>query len=257
MSYEPLALLTSPEAAALGRDGRALGLIPLGSLEQHGPHLPLITDTAIADALAREVALRLAEPVLVTPAPAGGLSRHHLAFPGTVTFEPELLAGIVEAYADAMCGLGVRRLALVSGHGGNFALAGELAQRLAARHDGVAVAGYADLERFLAVMQDGARRAGLAAPETDAHAGLLETSLALHVMPEAVHGFDDVVGYVEAEPGWLATLLSDGIDRLSPIGVLGDPRGATAAAGAAILAALADDVAGWLVGTLGATRAAR
>jgi creatinine amidohydrolase len=79
--------LTWPEAERLGADG-AVGLVALAALEQHGPHLPLATDALLAERLARDVAERLGTPVVVTPILRGGLSTHHLAFAGSLTFPP-------------------------------------------------------------------------------------------------------------------------------------------------------------------------
>jgi creatinine amidohydrolase len=86
---------------------------------------------------------------------------------------------------------------------------------------------------------------GLEPPVTDVHAGLLETSQALHLFPQLVRSFEDVVGYVEAQPGWLDRLFAEGVKALSPNGVLGDPRGATADAGRLIIDSLAGRIAAW------------
>lgn len=247
MSYHPLALLTSPEAAEIGVRPGAIGLVPTGALEQHGPHLPMIMDSAHADALARAVAERIDAPVVVTPAPAGGLSDHHLAFPGTVTLRPEVFCGLVEAYIDALARLGIRQVFVFSGHGGNFTALGELERRLAARGDGTQVRCYADLGRFIAVMFEAGRACGIEAPPTDVHAGALETSVSLHVFPPgSVRAFDGVVGYTAAEEGWLERVLADGLGAVTTNGVLGDARPATVEAGRAIFDALADELATWV-----------
>src|SRR3954447_1745100 len=149
MTYHALAALTSPEAAELGARPGSAGLIPLGALEQHGPHLPMLMDSRHADHLARSAAERIAEPVLVTPAPAGGLSSHHLAFPGTVHLPPEVFGGLIEAYVDALARTGVRRIGLFSAHGGNFAFLGEHVPRLAADRPELTLAAYSDLNRIL------------------------------------------------------------------------------------------------------------
>jgi creatinine amidohydrolase len=234
--------LTSPEAGRLGAGG-AIGLIAVGAVEQHGPHLPLGTDAIIARHLAREVAERLTETVIVAPVLPGGLSSHHLGFAGTVDLPRAVFDGYVRALLATYDALGVKTVAIFSAHGGNF---GALAE-LAGDHGGVRVVAYTDLQRYISVMRDAAAGAGLMVPETDVHAGGLETSQMLFL-----HGEDriavaaDLEGYVAAEPGWLERLLAEGIKALSPIGVMGRPAGATAAAGAAICAALADELAGWI-----------
>lgn len=234
--------LTSPEAGRLAAEG-AIGLIAVGAVEQHGPHLPLGTDAIIARHLAREAASRLGETVIVAPVLPGGLSSHHLAFPGTVNLSQVVFDGYVRALLDTYDALGVRLVAIFSAHGGNFGAIGELA----GEHGGVRVIAYTDLQRYLQVMRDGAASVGLNAPETDAHAGGLETSQMLFVHGDERISFPpDLEGYVAAEPGWLERLMADGMKALSPNGVLGRPAGATAAAGAAICAALADELAAWI-----------
>ena len=87
---------------------------------------------------------------------------------------------------------------------------------------------------------------GLEAPETDVHAGALETSVGLALFGGLVGDHDGVEGYTAAEPGWMERIWADGIAALSSTGVLGDPSGATAATGQAIFDALADELAGWI-----------
>jgi creatinine amidohydrolase len=247
--------LTSAEAGRLTAGGRVAGLIAVGAVEQHGPHLPLGTDAIIARHLAGEVAARLAETVLVAPVLPGGLSSHHLGFPGTVHLPDEVFAGYVRAYLSTMDALGVRDVAIFSAHGGNFGAIGELAAEYAG-HERLRVVAFTDLGRYLEVMMSTAAATGLHAPETDAHAGGLETSQMLFL-----HGEDRITvppgleGYVAAEPGWMERLTADGMKALSSNGVLGRPADATTAAGEAICAGLADELASWMARELGLTRA--
>jgi creatinine amidohydrolase len=243
--------LTSPQAGELAAAGRVVGLIGLGAVEQHGPHLPLGTDAIIARHLAGEIAARLDETVLLAPVLPGGISTHHLAFPGTVDLEPELLTGYVRAYLRTFDRIGVHDVALFSAHGGNFGALRALVEEYA-DHERLRVVAYADIMAYIEVMVAAAAEAGLEVPETDAHAGGLETSQMLHL-----HGADrisfppDLEGYVAAEPGWMERMAAEGLDALSPIGVLGRPAGATAAAGESICGALADAVAAWMAAELG------
>jgi creatinine amidohydrolase len=246
--------LTSPEAGRLAADGRAIGLLVLGAVEQHGPHLPLATDAIIAEHLAAAVAERISEPVVVAPVLPGGLSTHHLAFPGTVHLPEEVVRGFVVAYVEAFGRIGVTDVAIFSSHGGNFALIGEIARSYAEAGGEARVIAYDDLPRYLQVMARASADAGLVVPETDAHAGGLETSQMLYLRGEdTITVPDGLEGYVEAEEGWLDVLLNEGIHALSPIGVLGRPAGATAAVGEAICAALAGEMASWIGAELGAT----
>lgn len=246
--------LTSPEAGKLAESRRAIGLLALGAVEQHGPHLPLATDAIIAEHLVREVAHRIEEPVVVAPVLPGGLSTHHLAFPGTVHLPEEVVRGFVVAYVEAFGRIGVTDVAVFSSHGGNFAQIGEIVRSYAQTVDNTRVIGYYDLPRYLEVMARAAAATGLIVPETDAHAGGLETSQMMFLRGvESVTMDDGLEGYVEATDGWLDVLLTEGIHALSPIGVLGRPAGANAAAGQSICAALADELTAWIVSEFGVT----
>src|SRR5262249_6964067 len=122
-----------PEARDLGAAG-AIGLIPTGSLEQHGPHLPVAFDSIDAAALAVAIAERIAEPVVVPPLFVAGLSDHHLAFPGTVSLSPETFGGILTAYVEGLERMGIRRIGIFTAHGGNFAFIEEFGRAYSAEH---------------------------------------------------------------------------------------------------------------------------
>ncbi len=196
-------------------------LIPMGSTEQHGPHLPLDTDTRIAVELAARVAAKL-EDVLVAPALAIGASGEHAGFPGTLSVGTDVAAQmIVEIVRTA--GPEFERIVVVSGHGGNAAA-------LQAAHELCAYEGRS-LEIWWPRLSGG-----------DAHAGRTETSVMLAVAPDAVR-------LDRAEPGvstpvaeLVAELTTGGVAAVSPNGVLGDPVGATAAEGDRILAAWLGEV---------------
>jgi creatinine amidohydrolase len=253
VTFVDLGALTSPESAALAGD--AVGVIQVGAVEQHGPHLPLRTDCLITEAVVRGAAARVAEPVVVAPLIAAGLSDHHVRFAGTVTLAREVLDGVVEAHIAAFARMGVRRVALLSGHGGNFRALADIAQ--ASLISGVEVHAYADFERFLQVMAAAGRDAGLDPPPTDSHAGAFETSMVLTLAgPEAVRDIASVDGYVAAEPGWLQRMTTEGVDALSATGVIGRPAGANATAGEREIDALCEEIAAWLMGTFGLTPAA-
>ena len=125
MTYVELQNLTWPEAEQLGRD-RAVGLVTLASLEQHGPHLPLATDSLLAERAAREIADRLPGPVAAAPVVRGGLSTHHLAFPGSVTVPPDAYRALVLSYVEGLERMGISKAGLWSWHGGNFGFVREL-----------------------------------------------------------------------------------------------------------------------------------
>lgn len=115
-----LAELSWPEVKAALPDIE-LVLIPVGALEQHGPHGALATDTVSADALCQAAAARLGPRVAVAPPVPWGVSWHHMAFPGTVSLRPETLIAVLEDIVGSLHAHGLARFLIVNGHGGNTA----------------------------------------------------------------------------------------------------------------------------------------
>ena len=193
-------------------------VVPIGSVEQHGHHLPLGTDTALACAVAERAAGML-ESALVAPALAYGASGEHEDFPGTVSIGTDALTVLLVEYGRS-AGRWAPRLLLVNGHGGN--LDALRAAGTVLRTEGRDVAWFS---------------CGVAGG--DAHAGRTETSLMLHVEPVGVRTERAVPGVTTPLPRLLPRLRAEGVRAVSPTGVLGDPAGASADEGAALLAQLA------------------
>lgn len=234
MSSPPgnLARLPWPEAAE--QAGAWLLAVPLGSTEQHGPHLPLATDTCIAEALAVRLAERRPD-VIVAPSIAYGSSGEHAAFPGTLSIGgPALRAMLIELVrsADAFAGV-----VIVNAHGGNSGPLAEATTTLT--QEG---------RRVLAWSPRRAVIDGVPAP-VDGHAGRTETSMMLAITPGSVLLDRAEAGCTEPLPDLVSALVRGGVASVSPNGVLGDPSGASAAEGQALLEALtadlADAVSGW------------
>jgi len=216
--------LTWPEVAA--RAATSMLVVPVGSTEQHGPHLPLTTDLLIATALAHRLAAARSE-VLVAPGMPYASSGEHAGFAGTLSIGQDALAAVVVELvrsADAFAGV-----VLVSAHGGN---AEPLARATAVLEaEGRAVLGWSPR------LASG-----------DAHAGRTETSMLLALEARVLSG--------RAAPGdtrpidlLLPTLRREGVAAVSANGVLGDPTGASASEGAALLDTLSAEliaaVAAW------------
>jgi creatinine amidohydrolase len=191
-------------------------LIPLGSTEQHGPHLPLDTDTRIATAVAGLVAERLAGEWMVAPPIGYGASGEHEGFPGTVSIGTSALQLVLVEYGRSATSW-ASRLVFVNGHGGNVAAVAAATETL--RSEGRDVG-------WCPCTAEGA----------DAHAGHTETSVLLHISPEQVWLDDRVAGNEAPLAELMPRLRSGGIASVSPIGVLGDPTTASAAEGARIFA---------------------
>jgi mycofactocin precursor peptide peptidase len=202
---------------------RPLVLVPVGSIEQHGPHLPLETDSVIAEAVAKRVAQMLDEDVFVAPVLCYTASGEHQMFAGTSSIGTEALRFVVVELVRSMRTWS-GRVVLVNGHGGNAtALSEAVAQLVDEGHD----------VGWVACATEG----------VDAHAGFTETSLMLHLQPWAVRVNQVEVGNTTDICELLPALLGGGVGAVSPNGVLGDPRGATASEGARCLEAMANDIA--------------
>jgi creatinine amidohydrolase len=194
-------------------------VVPLGATEQHGPHLPLATDTDIAVALAER--LRAARPdVVVAPAMPYGSSGEHAGFPGTLSIGQDALEHVVVELvrsADAFAGV-----VLLSGHGGN---ASPLARAVATLR--------AEGRRVLAWTPRGYR---------DAHAGRSETSVLLALDPRLVRLDVAAPGNTRPLADLLPTLRAEGLRAVAPGGVLGDPTAASADEGRSLLDELLADL---------------
>ncbi len=203
---------TWPEAAA----GPDTLLVPLGSTEQHGPHLPLATDTLIATHWCARAAERRAD-VVVAPSLPYGASGEHQGFPGTLSIGTEALTTVlVELGRSALPPY--RRVVLVNGHGGNAEAIGAALTLL--------------ISEGRAVTAVWPRLTG------DAHAGRTETSLLLAIDPGSVRSDRAEPGATAPLAELLPRLRADGVAGVSANGILGDPTGADAEEGRALWAEL-------------------
>ncbi|WP_041781741.1 mycofactocin biosynthesis peptidyl-dipeptidase MftE [Mycolicibacterium chubuense] len=199
-------------------------LVPVGSTEQHGPHLPLDTDTRIAAAVADALAGRLRTDHdriwLLAPAIGYGASGEHEGFAGTVSIGTPVLAKLLVEFARSACNW-ASRVVFVNGHGGNVAALREAVAQL--RYEG--------------------RDAGwcsCSARNADAHAGHTETSVLLHISPDVVRQDERVPGNRAPLSELMPQLVHGGVASVSSLGILGDPTTATAEDGGRIFAEMVD-----------------
>jgi creatinine amidohydrolase len=220
---------TEVEAALAGGMRRAI--VCAASTEQHGPHLPEATDALLGEAYAEGLARRLGD-ALVAPVIRPACSEHHMAFAGSLTISDSLLMDLLDAYLASLRRHGFERFVVMTSHGGNFPVLARWERERPAPDAvvltdlGIFDAGFEAIRRF--------GRTDTAGP----HAEVMETSMMLHVHPELVHMERAVPGFTGVST--LDDVLSRGMRALTPNGILGDPVGATAEMGAAVLDAIVE-----------------
>ncbi len=222
---------------------RSILVLPIGAIEQHGPHLPFNTDLEIASRCAEAVVERVGDDLdlwLLEPL-AYTKSNEHAGTPGTVWLGPETLLRVLDDIGRSLAATPARKLALLNGHGGNSSLLNVACRELRLHHG---------LETFLLHPSLPPDQGGTSDDPADAelaselgmgiHAGRAETSIMLHLRPELVHmdlAERNVPEHLAANRhvrfggavtfGWLAA-------DFGPTGVIGDPTGADAATGAGL-----------------------
>lgn len=215
-------------------DGHHVGLVPVGAMEQHGPHLPIGTDTIVASAVCEAAGER--SGAIVLPAiPVGVSYGHGIQLPGTLSLSPELLAATVRQWATWAAMSGLRRLLFVNAHLGNSAalLTATDHLRLYAPQLRVGLVDWWDSD-------DAVRRAVLA-DGADIHANDAETSLMMAIAPHLVR--DSERATADDEDRTTELVFRYTAPSLSRNGVTGRPSSATAARGHKLLDLIATSVA--------------
>jgi len=224
--------MTWAEVDAAQREGFHSALVVLGSIEQHGPHLPLGTDTLLGYAWGEAIARRLGH-TLLAPVVRPGLSSHHQGFAGTLTLEEETFQDTVAQVCQSLARAGFRVILLFCSHGGNWPAVFVLREHLErglpkgtqlVLPDRETVD---DIEREIYMFLGGK---GIEEPVAGIHAGLRETSHVLDIAPASVRTDRAILGSTESD---VIDLLRLGkpIAEISSSGVLGDATGASAELG--------------------------
>ena len=214
------------------RRAATCAILPVGSFEQHGDYLPLITDTVVASAISRELAN--AYPLLQLPPVTISCSHEHSAWPGTVSISPATLHSMVNDIYRSITDSGLTSLVILNCHGGNYVLANIV-------QEGNAHGKRMALFPSGGDWTDARQSAGLVTSHhEDMHGGELETSILLHVYPGLVRD-----GYQTAD--WVADdrrhLLTTGMGEYTQSGVIGRPSLASAEKGKALLASFEESFA--------------
>ncbi len=235
-----------PEVEGFLAAGRRTAIVALGSIEQHGPHLPLATDRWIADALARALAERIGDAVAL-PAIPFGCASEHLDFAGTLHVEPATLAAILRDLLASLRRHGFERAFLFTAHGGNVEALRAMRAALVEAAKPLAV--WIETEIDSGGLQSSIVAAhGLAPASAGPHAGEFETSLVAWLRPGSVRGQALVAGPpIEGHAG--QELFYPSLRPNAPMGVLGDPTRAARERGRAYLEA-------WVAGLEAAYRSA-
>jgi creatinine amidohydrolase len=211
-------------------------VLPFGSVEDHGPHLPLSTDNVILEAICYEAGRRAAGATLVMPCIAYGLDEHHMDFPGTVSVDMRTLVELVSDVAASPARHGFTHVLIANGHGSNSSIA-DLAARRVVLDTGIvcgAVSPNAAIDPTLAEPALSTMRAS--GPGGVAHAGEYETAMMLHLRPDLVQMDKAVreVGQIKQQyfswdhPEPSVLTWQDWWSRMSDSGICGDPTVATA-----------------------------
>ncbi len=224
--------LTYPEVKQRIAAGHDLAVLPLGAMEQHGPHGPLGTDAYIAYVIAQGVAEKTGAFLL--PPQWFGVSRHHMSFAGSLTIKPAVLAELVEDVLESLIHHGIKKILVLNGHGGNTASISSAFSEVRGRHPEVFMAQSAV---WLALNEE---YDGLPAELKQenfrtmvGHGGLLETSIVMAVEEDSVvmerAQAISVAKYVLGTDPAMSVAMQ--MQELSPIGSNGDPRGSSAKTG--------------------------
>ncbi len=237
--------LSWPEVQAAVEAGTRTMIIVTASMEQHGPHLPMMTDTAIGYALGERLARRLGK-TLFAPVIRPGCSDHHLAFPGSLSIPREVFIETVMGCVRSLAPHGFDTFVLLSTHGGNFDALEDAARRLRSEFASkrvriIDVAGRDALIETMRVMIEAAAQMGVPQDVDAIHAEVTETSVMMLRHPA-------LVAADRLEQGRMGRIDRDdlfrrGLRAITSNGILGDARGATPQIGDAVLERLAEHLA--------------
>lgn len=235
-----------PQVKAAIDAGQRTIVAAAGSMEQHGPHMPMQTDTLLGTFLADAIVERL-PGVLRGPTIPFGVSEHHMPFAGTITLDTETFKTVVRQYVASLAAHGFETIIIVPSHGGNFLPLRALEEETGGKIGGARFIAYSDLNEFIRPMFAVAEADGLTAAQAGAHAGEAETSLVLAANGSLVEMEYAEEGYVgDFGPEAQKIIFEQGMVALTNNGILGDARPATEERGFKYRDRMADMLAEWI-----------
>ncbi len=218
-------------------------IIGVGSTEQHGPHLPLKTDSSITEEIVKKAAGIIGK-ILIAPVIRTGCSEHHLAFSGSISLRDSTLKAVMADFVSSFIRHGFKTIIFLSAHGGNFGPMRKAINELQKQYPEHKIIGYTDMFGFIEPVYVTGEKNGITRKESGAHAGESEASIILHLYPELVKKERFAPGYTgEVGSDQLEIILSKGMPALTENGILGDPRKADAGRGREYIEALANFLA--------------
>jgi creatinine amidohydrolase len=244
--------LTWPEIELAITRGMTTVVIPVGSVEQHGPHLPLMVDAERGTALGLRVA-RTLENAFVAPTIRVGCSEHHMGFAGTITLRPTTLEALITDYCVSLARHGFERLCILPSHGGNFEPIEEMLPRLQAAVADVApecrVLAFTDLLGIVGVWRWLVEEETGMGDRVGGHADIAESSEFFHLHPALVReGREEAGSVLELNEAVLEQIFEKGFRAITPNGILGDARGMDPDLGAKLLDATARTISEYFQG---------
>jgi creatinine amidohydrolase len=220
--------MTWPDIKSAIEQGYTTAVVAVGSTEQHGPHLPTMTDTRIGDEAAHRVAIKLGHTLQAKTIPVG-CSRHHLAFPGTISLRDETLRMIILDYADSLVRSGFKKMIFLPLHGGNFSIVQAALKEAQIAHQEIEIIGVTNAAKLGDCLNAASAEFRITAIESGSHAGESETSLMMALEGNLVIKDMFAPGYVGVFGEKEMKIIRDqGMPALTKNGVLGDPRKASA-----------------------------
>ena len=237
--------MTRPEVERAIASGIDTVVVPFGSTEQHGLHLPLGTDAILGEAMGDRLARALGN-ALLAPGLTIGCSKHHMDFAGSLTLKKETFIEVVADLCRSLAHHGFDHIALIPTHGGNFAPLAKAVKAIQPELPGVNLIAFTDLMGFMDEIFRVGKTLEVTPEQAGGHSGEFETSLMLSVRPDLVAMDKAQPGYVGDQLKIAAVVFEKGFRAATENGVLGDPSDASAANGEAYLAALTDLLVGFI-----------